>query len=68
MLLPTSSNGKLSGKPDEMLGKQPCDELSSNSGGSSNTLSHFMSRKPGNQDTTRLLGLSTDFTFSHNIY
>ena len=32
---------RLSGKPDEMLGGNPCDELASHLGVSSNTLIHL---------------------------
>ena len=46
-------NGKLSGKPDEMLGEQHCEGLSSLSGWSSDTPTHFMLRKPGNQETRK---------------
>ena len=60
-------NGKLSGKPDEMLGEQHCERLSSLSGWSSDTHTHFMLRKPRNQET-RPLSMGTDFTFSPNFY
>ena len=48
-------NGKLSGKPDEMLGEQHCEGLSSLSGWSSDIYSHSLhvkeTKKPGNQAT-----------------